>query len=112
MAGAKLAREEIEDILRENKTVAIVGLSRNPEKPSYRVAKYLQKHGYSIIPIHPTANKILGQKVYPTLLDVPEEKLKNIGIVDIFRPSKDIPPIGDQVMQLAKQYGKPRVIWM
>jgi thioredoxin len=107
-----LPYEEIKDILRKYKTVAIVGLSRNPEKQSYRVAKYLQKHGYSIIPIHPTADKILGKKAYPTLLDVPEEKLKDIGIVDIFRPSQDIPPIGDQVMQLAKQYGKPRVIWM
>jgi len=107
-----LAREEIKDIFRKHKTIAIVGLSRNPEKPSYRVAKYLQKHGYNIIPIHPTANKILGQIAYKTLLDVPEEKRKNIDIVDIFRPSEDIPPIGEHVMQLAKQYGKPRVIWM
>ena len=99
-------------IFRKYKTIAIVGLSRNPGKPSYRVTKHLQKHGYNIIPIYPTADKILGQIAYKTLLDVPEEKRKNIDIVDIFRPSEDIPPMGEHMMQLAKQYGKPRVIWM
>lgn len=93
---------DIEEILKKYRNIAVVGLSRNPAKASYQVAEYLQKQGYNIIPVNPTADKILGQKAYKSLLDIPPETQKTIEIVDIFRPSADVLPIADQAIQLKK----------
>ncbi len=101
-----------EKILKRYRTVAVVGLSRDPSKDSHQVAGYLQKQGYRIIPVNPTTDEILGKKAYKTLLDIPPETQKTIEIVDIFRPSQDVPPIVDQAMQLKKQHGNPHVIWI
>jgi len=92
--------------------VAIVGLSRDPEKASYRVAEYLPKHGYRIVPVNPTADEILGRKVYKTLLDIPAETQKTLDVIDIFRPSKDIPAIVDQAIQLKQQHRTLQAVWM
>jgi predicted CoA-binding protein len=78
-------------------------LSTNPAKDSYEVAGYLQRQGYQIIPINPTAVEILGEKAYPDLISVPGE----IDVVDIFRPSKDVPPIVDQAIRKGV-----KAIWM
>jgi len=107
-----LNRASIEQILKQYKTLAIVGLSQDPTKASHQVAQYLQEKGYNVIPVNPNEEQILGQKTYKTLLDIPPETQKTIEIVDIFRPSKDVPPIIDQAIQLKKQHGKPYVIWM
>lgn len=107
-----MTQTDIKQILTKYKAIAIVGLSRNPIKASYQVAEYLQKQGYHIIPVNPAADKILNQKAYKTLLDIPLEIQKAVEIVDIFRPSKDISLIVDQAIQLKKQYGNPHVIWM
>jgi len=103
-----LNTEEIKSILEKYKTIAVVGLSTNPAKDSHRVAKYLKARGYRIIPINPSADIILGEKCYKSLLDVPE----TIEIVDIFRPAKDVPPIVDQAIELKRKLGNPHVIWM
>ena len=103
---------EISAILQKHCTVAIVGISRDPEKDSYRVATYLKANGYRIIPINPFADEILGEKCYRNLLDAPESVQKTIEIVDIFRPSGDVPIIVDQAIRLKKKFGKPKVIWM
>jgi len=103
---------DLEQILKKYKTIAVVGLSINPEKESYQVAKYLQEHGYNIIPVNPTADQILDQKAYKSLLDIPPEKQKNTEIVDIFRPAEDVLSIVDQAIQLKTRYGKIFVIWM
>jgi len=105
-------RKQIEFILKEYSKVSVVGLSRDPTKDSYVVAAYLKEHGYKIIPINPFADEILGEKCYKSLLDLPEELQKTVEIVDIFRPSKDVPPIVDQAVQLKKKYGNPYVVWM
>ncbi len=75
--------DEIRKILEKNRVIAVVGLSTNREKPSYRVAAYMQNAGYQIVPVHPKADMILGEKTYPDLLSIP----LNIGvqIVDVFR---------------------------
>lgn len=86
----------IERILRRAKTVAVVGLSPKPERPSYGVAAYLQQHGYRIIPVNPTADQVLGEKCYPDLKSVPEE----IDVVDIFRRSEEVPPVVDEAIQV------------
>jgi len=88
--------------------VAVVGLSRNPAKASYRVANYLQSVGYRIIPVNPFVDEILGEKSYKSLLDVPEA----IEIVDIFRPSEDVPSIVEEAIKLKNRLGTPKVIWM
>ena len=104
--------DKIRSLLKKYRTIAIVGLSRDPSKDSYRVAEYLQSKGYRIIPINPSADQILGQKCYRSLLEVSEELQKTIEIVDIFRPSQDVPLIVDEAVQLRNRYGKPQVIWM
>lgn len=94
------------------KTIAIVGLSRDPNKDSYKVAEYLKANGYRIIPINPFTDEILGEKCYKSLLDIPEEIQKTIEVIDIFRPSEDVLPIVEQAIQLKQKYGKPHFIWM
>jgi predicted CoA-binding protein len=71
-------------ILNESKTIAVVGMSKNPSKAAHRIPKYLKEVGYKVIPVNPNAEKILGEKSYPSLEDVPER----IDIIDIFRPSE------------------------
>ncbi len=94
---------EIKDILSRFKTVAVVGCSRNPEKPAHFVPKYLKQNGYKIIPVNPSAEEVLGEKCYPSLLDVPDE----IDIVDILRSSDQAEPIVDAAIKK-----KAKVIWM
>ncbi len=103
-----MSQNEIRFVLESYRTVAVVGLSRDSDKASYRVAQYLQSAGYRIIPVNPSAEEILGEKCYKSLLDVPE----TIEIVDIFRPSEDVPSIVEEAIELKNRYGTPNVIWM
>jgi hypothetical protein len=107
-----LSDEKIKEILMRYKAVAVVGLSRDSSKDSYRVAEYLKNHGFQIIPVNPFMNEVLGEKSYKSLLDMPAETQKTIEIVDVFRPSADVPPIVEQVIQLKRLYGVPFVVWM
>ena len=104
--------ETVKNVLEKYKTVAVVGLSRDPSKASYRVAEYLKSKGYDIIPINPFADQILDKKCFKTLLDVPENIQKKIEVVDIFRLPQDVPTIVEEAIQLKKKHGKPYVIWM
>ena len=90
-------------ILSEAKTIAVVGASKNPEKDAHKIPKYLQDQGYRIIPVNPTADVILGEKSYKSLSDIHEP----YDVVDIFRPSVDVPPIVDEAIR-----GPAKVIWM
>jgi predicted CoA-binding protein len=94
------------------KTIAIVGLSRDPSKDSYKVAEYLKKNGYRIIPVNPFAGEILGEKCFKSLLEAPEEVQKTIEVVDIFRPSEEVHPIVEQAVRLKQKHGNPLFIWM
>jgi predicted CoA-binding protein len=107
-----LSQNEIKKILARYKIVAVVGLSREPGKDSHRVSAYLKHHGFHIIPVNPFADEILGEKSYKSLLRIPPKIQKNIDIVEIFRPSKDVPPIVEQAIKLKAAYGKPDVVWM
>ncbi len=93
----------IEDILTNSKTIAVVGLSPDPERPSHYVAKYLQEQGYRIIPINPQIEEALGEKSYPDLKSVPEP----IDMVDIFRRSEHVLPIVEEAIEVGAKY-----IWM
>ena len=94
---------EIADLLRNAKTIAVVGLSPKPDRPSHGVSAYMQAQGYRIIPVNPAHERILGEKVYKSLLDVPDA----VDIVDIFRDPQAVPEIVDQAIQK-----KAKAIWM
>jgi predicted CoA-binding protein len=72
----------------------------------------LKNHGFHIIPVNPTADEIMGEKSYKSLLDMPTEAQKTIEIADIFRPSAEVMPIIEQAIELKKKYGVPYVVWM
>jgi predicted CoA-binding protein len=95
--------DPILDVLRSAHTIAVVGLSDNPLRPSHGVAAYLQTQGYRIIPVNPQIQTALGEKAYPSLLDVPEK----IDIVDIFRRPEFVEEVVDQAIQL-----KVPAVWM
>lgn len=84
-------------LLRRVKTIAVVGLSPNPARPSHGVARGLQERGYTIVPVHPTADEVLGQKAYRRLLDVPVP----IDLVDVFRRAEGVAPIVEECVELA-----------
>jgi len=107
-----LSQNEIKEILARYKTVAVVGLSRDFDKDSHRVSAYLKQNGFHIVPVNPLADELLGEKSYKSLLDIPPEIQKTIEIIDIFRPSKEVPKIVDQAIKLKAIYGKPNVVWM
>jgi uncharacterized protein len=82
--------QDLQRILRACKTIAVVGLSADWNRPSYFAAKYMQSHGYTIIPINPKYTEILDQTCYPSLLEVPQSIAKTIEMVDCFRKPEDI----------------------
>ena len=95
--------ETIETILTNSKTIAVVGLSDNPDRPSYGVAKYMQQHGYRIVPINPQVTRpILGEQVYPTLDSACSSR--KIDLVDVFRAPVFVPEIVKDVMRLKIPY--------
>ncbi|HEV3512902.1 MAG TPA: CoA-binding protein [Candidatus Sulfotelmatobacter sp.] len=95
--------DPIADLLRRSKTIAVVGLSCNPLRPSHGVSAYMQSHGYRIIPVNPKIDECLGEQAFPSLLDVPEK----IDMVNIFRRSEFVEEVVDQAIQL-----KVPAIWM
>ena len=90
-------------ILKDNHTVAVVGLSTKWFRPSYFAAKYLKDHNYKIIPVNPAYDEVLGEKCYPSLADIPEP----VDIVDCFRRAEDIPPIAEEAVRI-----KAKVLWL
>ena len=95
--------DPITEILQRAKTIAVVGLSDNPLRPSHGVAAYLQAQGYRIVPVNPEIQSALGEKSYPSLLEVPEK----VDIVDIFRRPEFVEEVVDQAIQL-----KIPAVWM
>lgn len=107
-----MSDEAIREVLTKYRVVAVVGLSRDPTKASYSVAEYLKNHGFHIVPVNPTTDEVLGEKSHRSLLDLPNELRNAIEIVEIFRPSADVPSIVEQVVQLKRLYDRPFVVWM
>ncbi len=95
--------DPIAELLRNSKTIAVVGLSADPFRPSHGVSAYMQGHGYRIIPVNPNIKECLGQTAYRSLLDVPEK----IDIVNVFRRPEFVEAVVDQAIQL-----KVPAIWM
>jgi uncharacterized protein len=97
------AADPVTCALQNAKTIAVVGLSNSPFRPSHGVAAYMQSHGYRIIPVNPEVDVVLGEKSYASLLEVPER----VDIVNIFRRSEFVPEVVDQALQI-----KAPTIWM
>lgn len=87
--------EEIASILRNTKTIAVVGLSDNPERTSYQVSKAMQDDGYKIIPVNPMVDTVLGEKAYNSLVDIKED----IDIINVFRRSEYLPDIAEDALK-------------
>ena len=89
-------------ILSQNRVIAVVGLSADWYRPSYFAAKYMQEHGYRVIPVNPKYEAILGQRCYRSLRDIPEA----VDIVDVFRKTQDVPPIAEDAISIGA-----KVLW-
>ena len=96
---------EIKDILLKYKTIAMIGVSKDPTKPSTIVMKYMQKYGFKVIPVNPKAKgeRILGEEVYAKITDIKEA----VGIVDVFRPSKEVYGIAKDTIKIGAN-----VLWL
>src|SRR5882757_5394647 len=101
--GAAPSADPIFDILTKYKTIAVVGLSSNPTRPSYGVTEYMQSAGYRIIPVNPNEMEVLGEKSYARLEDVPEK----IEIVNIFRRSEEVAVVVESAIRMGA-----KVVWM
>jgi hypothetical protein len=89
-------------ILRESKVIAVVGLSADWFRPSYFAAKYMQEHGYRVIPVNPKYPEILGEKCYKSLRDIPHK----VDLVDVFRKTADVPPVAEEAIAIGA-----KVLW-
>ena len=101
--GYPAAADPIDNILKTYKTIAVVGLSSDPTRPSHGVASYLQHAGYLVIPVNPNETNVLGEKSYARVEDVPVK----VEIVDIFRKAQDVPPVVDGAIRVGA-----KVVWM
>lgn len=95
---------EMAEVLRQAKTIAVVGLSSNPMRPSFGVSRFLQRQGYRVIPVNPNETEVLGEKAYATVKDIPDA----VDIVNIFRRPARVP----EVVEAALEKGGVRCIWM
>lgn len=102
---SELSEDQIRQHLKESHRIAVVGLSRKPDRPSHRVAAYLQRVGYEIVPVHPVPGVTLGQTVHPDLRSA--AAAGPLDIVDIFRRSEYIPALLDDLLAV-----RPRLVWM
>jgi predicted CoA-binding protein len=101
--SASAAADPILEILKDYKTIAVVGLSSDPARASYEVTEYMQRAGYRIIPVNPNETDVLGEKSYRRLEDVPGK----IEIVNVFRRAEDVPPVVESAIRVGA-----KVVWM
>jgi uncharacterized protein len=100
-----MSPDQVKQILLDTKTIAVVGMSTRPDRPSHDVPRYLKEHGYRIIPINPKASEILGEKAYPTLTAIPASE--HVDTVEIFLRSENVPPVVEEAIKTGAH-----VVWM
>lgn len=99
------------EVVNKYRCVAVVGASKSPDKEALTVPQYLQKHGFKIIPVNPTADSIHGEKAYPALSAIPDDIARKVEVVEVFRPSEELPQVAAQVTEMKKKTGRPYVFW-
>ena len=92
--------ERIGRILAGSRTVAVVGISDNPDRPSHDVAKYLKDRGFRVIPVNPRVGEVLGEKSYGSLSEIPE----TVDLVDVFRRPEEVPPIAEEAVRIGARF--------
>jgi uncharacterized protein len=92
--------KQIENILREARAVAVVGISDKPDRPSHVVAKFLQERGFRVVPVNPMIREVLGEKAYGSLSEIPER----IDLVDVFRRPDEVPPIAEEAVRIGARF--------
>jgi predicted CoA-binding protein len=107
-----MVEADVKSVINNYKVIVIVGISNTIGKPSHRVGAYLKQHGYQIVPVNPTIERVFGLKSYKSLIDIPERIAKTVEVVDVFRKAEDVPTVVEQAIQLRKKYGRLCVIWM
>jgi predicted CoA-binding protein len=103
MAHSNPSDQELKQLLTDATTIAMVGASANPDKASHGIMQKLQKAGYRVIPVNPREAEVLGEKSYPSLIDIPDR----IDIVDVFRRAEDTPAIADEAITIGA-----KVLWL
>ena len=103
MSTTPLSDDAIRQLLTDARTIAVVGASSSPDRPSHGIMRKLLSAGYTVIPVNPRETDVLGQKAYPTLADVPVP----IDIVDVFRRAEDTPPIAEEAVRIGA-----KVLWL
>jgi hypothetical protein len=98
----------VRKLLLEARTVAVVGMSRNPAKAAQRIPAYLSRIGFEVVPVNPFAEEILGRRAYAGLLDIPG----HIDIVNVFRPSDEALPVVEEAVRRHKERGDVSMIWL
>ena len=96
---------ELRSILGDARTIAVVGLSSDPDRYSHEVAAFLQERGYRIVPVNPNESEVLGERAYPSLREVPADV--EVDVVDVFRRAEDTPPVAEQAVERGA-----RVLWL
>ena len=99
------------EVMRTHKVIAVVGASTNPGKDAHSVPAYLREHGYRVVPINPAADEIFGERAFPSLASMPEQLAKEVEVIEVFRPSEELPQVARQVVELSKKYGRSYVFW-
>jgi hypothetical protein len=99
------------DVLRKHRVIAVVGASKSQEKEAYTVPLYLKNHGYRVIPVNPTAERIHGEKAYANLGEIPTDLARTVDVVEVFRPSDELPSVASQVAEMRFKTGRPFVFW-
>jgi uncharacterized protein len=99
--------QEIAQLLSTARTIAVVGLSGNPDRPSFGVAQYLQSKGYRILPVNPTIDSVLGEKSYASVSEIPEKADVQVDIVDVFRRAEFVPALAEEAIKIGA-----RCLWL
>ncbi len=99
--------EALREMFRRARTIAVVGMSGNPDRDSYEVGAYFKAHGYRVIPVNPALTEALGERAYPSLAAIPPET--GVDVVDVFRRSEAVPAIVDEALARSP---RPRVLWL
>jgi predicted CoA-binding protein len=106
VTGAMVPEDrELRALLGDARTIAVVGLSSNPDRPSNSVAAYLQEHGYTIVPVNPRETEVLGERAFASLLDIPSDV--HIDVVDVFRRAEETPPVARDAVAIGA-----KVLWL
>jgi uncharacterized protein len=99
------------EVLKKYRTIAVVGASKNQEKEAHTVPAYLKEQGYRIVPVNPAAAEILGETAYRSLADIPDEVGRTVEVVEVFRPSEELPQVALQAAEMKRRCGRPFVFW-